>query len=126
MKTPGRILVVDDDRHIAFFLKHVLERAGYCVQGVESGERVSSALQEFEPAAVILDVDLPGKSGVQICRAIRADPAHENLVVVFSTSHSFDASGEDMRTAGANWTFPKPISPTNLLNKLRELQVLPA
>ena len=126
MRTPGRILVVDDDRPIAFFLKHVLERAGYQVQGVDSGEHVEAALADFEPAAVILDVDLPGKSGLQVCRAIRADPARQDLVVVFATSHSFDASGEHMCDAGANWTFPKPISPVNLLNKLRELQVLPA
>jgi DNA-binding response OmpR family regulator len=83
--------------------------------------------RERWPHALVLDMVLPGCSGVEICRALRADAGQADLVVVIVTGHSFDdASAAEVEAAGADWQFTKPISPVNLLAKLRELGVPPA
>ena len=120
----ARVMVVEDVRHMAHFLKHNLERAGYEVRAVHDGNEALAAIEEFKPRAVILDVILPGRSGLEICRALRGDPRHRELVVIIVTGHSFeDASAEEIRTAGADWHFTKPVSPVSLRAKLAEFGI---
>ncbi len=123
--SPSRILVVDDVRHIAHFLKRVLEKAGFEAHALYSGERLEEAIRQLQPAAVLLDVNLPGRSGLEICRALRQDPATRDLRILIVTAHSFDAGVHEIHEAGADWHFTKPISPTALLAKLQELGVEP-
>jgi two-component system phosphate regulon response regulator PhoB len=120
-------MVVEDVRHMAHFLKHNLERAGYEVCAVHDGDLVLPAVDDFAPRALVLDVVLPGRSGLDICRELRADARHRGLVIVIVTGHSFeDASAEEIRSAGADWHFTKPVSPVSLRAKLVELGVPPA
>jgi len=120
-------MVVEDVRHMAHFLKHNLGRAGYEVRAVHDGNEALIAIDDFAPQAVILDVILPGRSGLEVCRALRDDPQHEGIIVIIVTGHSFeDASAEEIRTAGADWHFTKPVSPVSLRAKLSELGVRPS
>ena len=120
----SRVLVVEDVRHIAHFVQHNLKKAGYETRVESHGDRVLAAVAEFAPHAVLLDMVLPGLSGLEICKALRADPAQANLRIIIVTGHSFDdASADDVKAAGADWSFTKPISPVNMLAKLRELGV---
>lgn len=122
----ARVLVVEDVRHIAHFIRHNLKKAGYETRVVGHGDEVVAAVEEFEPHALLLDMVLPGKSGLEICRELQASPGHADLVVIIVTGHSFDdASAQEVEAAGADWHFTKPISPVNLLAKLRELGVPP-
>jgi two-component system response regulator ParR len=119
-------MVVEDVRHMAHFVKRSLERAGYEVHAVHHGDEVLPAIAKFEPRAVLLDLVLPGKSGLEICRALRSDPRHAQLRILIVTGHSFDdASAEEIRDAGADCQFTKPVSPVSLRAKLVELGVHP-
>jgi len=117
--------VVDDVRHIAFFLKRQLEKAGFEAHTMHTGDGVLEAVARLQPAAVLLDVALPGMSGIEICRALRADPLWRDLRILIVTAHSFDAGVDEIQEAGADWHFTKPISPAALLAKLEELGVHP-
>lgn len=120
----ARVMVVEDVRHMAHFLKHSLERAGYEVVAVHHGDEVLPAVEQFGPSALVLDLVLPGMSGLDICRALRSDPRHEKLRILIVTGHSFeDASAEEIRSAGADWNFTKPVSPVSLRAKLAELGI---
>ena len=122
----SRVLVVEDMRFIAHFLTRTLEKAGYEARAVHHGDEVLAAVRAFRPHAVILDWVLPGMSGLEISQALRRDPKLEDLVIVIVTGHSFDdGSMEEVRQAGADWQFEKPVSPTALLAKLDELGVSP-
>jgi len=122
----ARVLVVEDVRHIAHFLQHNLVKAGYEIRVVHHGDAVEAAVAEFRPHAVLLDMVLPGRSGLEICRALRADPASQGMVIVIVTGHSFDdASADEVKAARADWQFTKPVSPVSLVAKLRELGVGP-
>ncbi|HEX5138530.1 MAG TPA: response regulator [Planctomycetota bacterium] len=119
-------MVVEDVRHMAHFLQRSLERAGYEVAAVHHGDEVLDAILTFAPQAVLLDLVLPGMSGLEICRALKADPRHERLKILIVTGHSFDdASADEIRDAGADHQFTKPVSPVSLRAKLLELGIPP-
>lgn len=120
----ARVLVVEDVRHMAHFVKRSLERAGYEVHAVHHGDEVLPAVEAFTPRALVLDLVLPGMSGMDICKALRADARHAGLAILIVTGHSFeDASAEEIRAAGANCHFTKPVSPVSLRAKLSELGI---
>jgi DNA-binding response OmpR family regulator len=119
-------MVVEDVRHMAHFVKRSLERAGYECLAIHHGDEVLPACETFAPRALVLDLVLPGKSGLEICRALKADPRYQALRILIVTGHSFeDASAEEVREAGADWHFTKPVSPVSLRAKLAELGVPP-
>ena len=69
----GKILVVDDDSSLAEMLTIVLRNEGFEPRVCASGDRAMSAVREFKPDVVLLDLMLPGKDGVDVCREIRAE-----------------------------------------------------
>lgn len=121
----SRILVVDDARHIAYLLRFQLERAGYEVRVENDGLSVLETAVDFEPAAVILDVILPGKSGFDLCADLRRDPRTANVRVIFHTGHAWEEVEDQVGDGGADAHFTKPVSPHRLLQKLDELGVSP-
>jgi DNA-binding response OmpR family regulator len=70
MKT--KILVVEDDAHIRFGLTELLTSEGFAVEGCERGDEAMAAIAHSRPALVVLDVMLPGASGYDICKKLRA------------------------------------------------------
>jgi DNA-binding response OmpR family regulator len=117
----AKVLVVEDVRHMAHFVKRSLEKAGYEVEAVHHGDHVLPAIRSFAPDALVLDLVLPGMSGLDIARTLRNDPRHNRLRILIVTGHSFeDASAEEIRSAGADWHFTKPVSPVGLRAKLAE------
>ena len=70
----SRILVAEDDADIASLVRHYLEKAGYTVDVTDSGRDVLPRLRRTPVDAVILDLMLPGMDGLDVCRAMRADP----------------------------------------------------
>ena len=69
----GKILVVDDDASLSEMLTIVLRQEGFEPRVVSSGDRAMAAVREFKPDVVLLDLMLPGKDGVDVCREIRAE-----------------------------------------------------
>ena len=69
----GRVLVVDDDKALAEMLEIVLRNEGYEPAVVIRGDEVLAAFREFKPDLVLLDLMLPGKDGIDVCKEIRAE-----------------------------------------------------
>ncbi len=122
---PGRVLVVEDQRHLARFLQYVLERAGYEVSVAYDGEQALAGVDGFRPDAVVLDLVLPGISGLQVVRRLRADRKNKGLVILVLTPAGHPGIPAEVRQAGADSCFGKPIAPSSLLQKLAEYAVLP-
>ncbi len=122
----SRVLIVEDVRVIAHFMTRTLERAGYETAAVHHGDEALDAVRNFQPQAVVLDIVLPGLSGPEISRALRADPELKDLVIIFATGHAFDDEGAaELRAAGADWHFSKPVRPSALIAKLTALGLPP-
>ncbi len=81
-----RILVVDDEADVLLLAREMLEFEGYEVHTVESGEDALELLPELEPDLVLLDVVMPGVSGLEVCRVIKRDEAMRGVKVVLFTA----------------------------------------
>jgi DNA-binding response OmpR family regulator len=116
----ARILVVEDERHIARFLQYVLEKEGYAVRVALDGRTALRDYASFQPDGVVLDLVLPDISGIEILRTIRQDPAGRNPAVVVLSAHTFEQGAAALDPGGRTVQCPKPIAPSRLLEKLRE------
>jgi CheY-like chemotaxis protein len=121
---PGRILVVEDERHIARLLDHVLRKEGYEVLVVHSAEKALESIEKLQPDALLLDLVLPGMGGLDFLRVIRAEPYCLTCVVIVLSGHWFEHTGDTIAAAGASAQCSKPVAPSTLLRKLREFGVL--
>jgi adenylate cyclase len=121
MDGQGRVLVVDDDPKNIKLLADLLTFKGYSVITADSGAGALERVASERPDLVLLDVLMPGMSGYEVCRALRADAATQVLPVVLVTS--LDHHEERVRglEVGADDFLTKPIHPPELLARVRSL-----
>ena len=117
----GHILVVDDVAKNVKLLADVLTLRGYRTSTAASGEEALARIAEDPPDLVLLDVMMPGLSGYDVCRAIRADPAHAMLPVVLVTA--LDPAQERVKglESGADDFLSKPVNQAELMARVRSL-----
>ena len=115
------ILVAEDDRDIADLIAHYVERSGWTAHVVASGDDaiVSARKQPFD--LVILDVMLPGMSGLEVCRALRADPATNAMPIIMVTARAEETDRIVGLDIGADDYLAKPFSPNELVARIRAL-----
>jgi len=115
------ILIVEDDLFLRQAFRMMLEDAGYLVREAGSGAETIHAIQEEKPHIILLDLGLPDRSGLDIAREVKANPATESIVIIALTGSVGAAEKRACIEAGCKAYFAKPISPKELLRKLPEL-----
>src|SRR5258708_5077272 len=120
---PARVLVVDDERHISRLIEFVLSKEGYEVKLAYDGEQALAAVEEFVPDAMLLDLVMPGMSGLEVLRQVRLDEKHAALTIIFLTSRSYEDTPPEVFNAGPNFHCAKPVAPSTLLQKLLDCGV---
>jgi two-component system response regulator MtrA len=114
--SPARVLVVDDDAALAEMLTIVLRKEGFEPLVCANGERAVEAFHEFRPDVVLLDLMLPGKDGIDVCREIRAE-AGTPIVMLTAKSDTVDVVlGLE---SGADDYVVKPFKPKELVARIR-------
>lgn len=118
---PAHILVVDDVEQNLRLLADLLVFNGWRVSRAMSGEQALDCVQADPPDLVLLDVMMPGLTGYDVCRRLRAEPAHALLPIVLVTA--LDPAGERLKglEAGADDFLSKPIHRPELLARVRSL-----
>ena len=119
MPLVARILVVEDSQDIAELLKHYLERAGHEVAMVPAGTDVMPRVRVQVPDLVVLDLMLPGMSGIDVLRTIRHDTRWAALPCIVLTAAGQDAQLREAESLGASEIMSKPFSPRGLLSRVR-------
>ena len=112
------ILVVEDDRRIAALVAKNLEAAGYSCTTVHEGDAALAAFERVAPALVVLDVGLPGVSGLEITRALRRQSAVPILMLTARSSEADKVLGLEI---GADDYLTKPFGPSELVARVRAL-----
>lgn len=113
-----RILVVEDDHDIADLVAHHLERAGYISDVLHSGNEVLTRVRKEPPDLLLLDLMLPGLNGLDICRAMRVDPALAVIPIIMLTAKSEEADRIVGLELGADDYVTKPFSPKELVARV--------
>ncbi len=115
------ILVVEDEQALGLLLSYNLEAEGFTVERVERGDEAELRLSELPPDLVILDWMLPGVSGLEICRRLRARETTRTLPVIMLTARGEE--GERVRglSVGADDYVVKPFSVPELMARVRSL-----
>lgn len=115
------IAVVDDDREMRDWLASVLRDAGYQVVVAANGLRLVSALQVDRPELILLDVVMSWIDGVELCRALKANPDFRNIPVMFVSGRTADTDVQRGLDAGAIGYLPKPVDRETLLAQVSDL-----
>lgn len=114
----GRVLVADDDPDIRELVTYVLERGGHEVVAVADGEAVLAWSRDETPDLFLLDIMMPRRDGIDVCRALRSDPATAGVPVIMLTAKGQDADIERGFQAGTDDYVVKPFSPRELLTRV--------
>jgi DNA-binding response OmpR family regulator len=115
------ILVVEDDARIRDLIKYNLERAGFRATMAIDGESGLEQVFASRPDAVVLDIMLPGQSGIEVLRQLRSEPTTESIPVLLLTARSTETDKLLGFEQGADDYLTKPFSPRELVARVRAL-----
>lgn len=104
-----RILLVEDDDAIREMLSRRLALRGHAVELAADGETGLAMIRASPPEVVLLDHGLPGMTGWDVARALRADPAFATLPVIALTAHAGEPSRREAMAAGCTTFLSKPV-----------------
>jgi len=116
-----RILIVEDDPDILDLISLYLRKAGHTVETLSHGNAVLSRLRAEPADLVVLDLMLPGVGGLEICKALRSDPATARLPVIMLTARSDETERVAGLELGADDYVTKPFSPKELVARVAAL-----
>lgn len=115
------ILVVDDEPTVRALVRDVLEIEGFDVVEAPDGPSALTAVEEHDPALMVLDIMMPGMSGLDVLRTLRRDRSGNELPIILLTAASDDDTTWAGWTAGASVFLPKPFDPNHLLDWVERL-----
>jgi two-component system, OmpR family, phosphate regulon response regulator PhoB len=115
------ILIIEDEEPIQILLKYNLEAEGYRVRSSAQGEDVAFMVAEERPDLILLDWMLPGISGIEVCRLIRAKPESRDIPIIMLTARSEEAEKVRGLATGADDYLVKPFSVPELLMRIKTI-----
>ena len=115
-----RVLVVEDEQDIAGLIKHALERKGDIeVDIAGAGDAAIRSVSEAAPDLIVLDLNLPVLSGVEVCRIVRARPATSHIPIIMLTARASESDRVTGLELGADDYITKPFALRELVARVR-------
>jgi two-component system alkaline phosphatase synthesis response regulator PhoP len=121
MPSTKKILIADDEPDILEILKFNLEAEGYNVKTAKNGIEAIELGKSFLPNLIILDIMMPGKTGIEVCEELRAIPSFKDTLIIFLTAMNDDFTEVKGLESGADDYLAKPIRTKVLLSKVQSL-----
>lgn len=116
-----KILIADDEPDILEIISYNLGAEGYQVITAKNGDEAIDKAKKTMPDLVILDIMMPGKTGIEVCNILRLQPAFKNTLIIFLTALSDEGTEVKGLETGADDFLTKPISPKVLVSKINAL-----
>jgi two-component system, OmpR family, phosphate regulon response regulator PhoB len=117
----ARIMIVEDEEPLTLLLRYNLEAEGYLVDVSARGDEAEVKLKEAAPDLVVLDWMLPGMSGIELCRRLRARAETERLPIIMLTARGEESERIRGLATGADDYIVKPFSVPELVARIRAL-----
>ncbi|MDE3011853.1 MAG: response regulator [Pseudomonadota bacterium] len=118
---PAEVLLVDDQQDSAVLIKHYLEKAGFMVRRVDTGEQALASVPVLRPSVVLLDILLPGIDGLEVCRRLKSESDTLDIPVILVTGMTRSEDRVRGIEAGADDFLSKPVNPEELVARVRTL-----
>jgi DNA-binding response OmpR family regulator len=115
------VLIADDETNIVISLEFLMQREGHRVSVARDGDTALEAIRRERPDLVLLDVMMPGKSGFEVCQAVRADESLAAVKILMLSAKGRDTDLAKGSALGADAYMTKPFSTRELADKVREL-----
>lgn len=115
---PMRVVVADDDADIRELVTFKLRQAGYDIDAVADGAEAWATISEAPPRLAVLDVMMPGLSGLDVLRKIRDDERTKTVPIILLTARSRDIDIDAGFASGATDYVAKPFSPRELVRRV--------
>jgi DNA-binding response OmpR family regulator len=116
-----RVLIAEDEESIVASLEFLMRKCGYDTRVARDGDLALACLVDFRPDLVVLDIMLPGRSGFEICRFIRADGRLRGTRVLMLTAKGGAGEVAKGLAAGADDYMSKPFATKELVARVRSL-----
>jgi len=117
----GGILLVDDDEGFRSFVSELLESIGYQTRELATGNEVLAAVADERPAAILLDVQLPGLNGYEVCRELRQRYGDSIAIIFISGTRTDPLDRSGGLLLGADDYLVKPVDPAELIARVTRL-----
>jgi CheY-like chemotaxis protein len=117
----AKILIAEDDPTVRSLIRMTLDSGQAEIFEVEDGIEALEVARRELPELIFLDWSMPGRSGIEVCRALRAEPLTADIKVVMLTARSDSHDREEGFAAGVDEYVTKPFSPLHLLDKVIEV-----
>ena len=121
MTAQKKILIVDDEPSIVLSLEFLMGKAGFKVSTAADGNEGLERMAAEQPDLVLLDVNMPGRNGYEVCQAIRENPDWGGVKIVMLTAKGRDIEREKGLAMGADDYVTKPFSTQQVVARVREL-----
>ncbi len=121
MSNSKKILIADDEPDILEIIHFNLQQQGYEVITAKNGDEAIDQAKLTKPDLIILDIMMPGKTGIEVCNILRTQPQFKETLIVFLTAMSDEGTEIKGLETGADDYLTKPISPKVLLSKVNSL-----
>jgi DNA-binding response OmpR family regulator len=115
------VLIADDEPNIVISLEFLMKREGHRVTVARDGDAALETIRRERPDLVLLDVMMPGKSGFEVCQAVRADEALAAVKILMLSAKGRDTDLAKGSALGADAYMTKPFSTRELADKVRSL-----
>lgn len=121
MSTTKKILIADDEPDILEIIQFNLQQEGYEVITAKSGDDAIEKANKHHPDLIILDIMMPGKTGIEVCNLLRMMPEFKQTLIIFLSAMSDEGTEIKGLETGADDYLTKPIRPKVLLSKVASL-----
>lgn len=121
MHKPGKILLADDEPDILEIVSYNLTAEGYEVICAKNGNEAIEFAKKHLPSMIILDVMMPGKNGIDVCKILRLQPQFKDTVIIFLSALGDENTEIRGLETGADDYITKPVSPKVLISKVNAL-----
>ena len=121
MSNVKKILIADDEPDILEIIQYNLQAEGFEVVTARNGNEAIEKAKRTLPDLIILDIMMPGKTGMEVCNLLRQQPAFKNTIIIFLTALSDESSEVKGLESGADDYLTKPIRPKVLVSKVNAL-----
>jgi DNA-binding response OmpR family regulator len=115
------VLIADDEPNIVISLEFLMKREGHRVSVARDGDAALEVIRRERPDLVLLDVMMPGKSGFEVCQAVRSDETLAAVKILMLSAKGRDTDLAKGSALGADAYMTKPFSTRELADKVREL-----